>query len=97
MKPASKTSIEALINIERMKYNVTSTPTLQWLLRMTKLQMNTVTNRALYHQARIVHEAVRREVEFRNQVIKDELQLAEQWDLDCEDVATQRDDIGSGL
>lgn len=97
MKPAPKSSIETLINIERMKYSVTSTPTLQWLLRMTKLQMNIVTNRALYHQARLVHEAVRREVEFRNEVLKEELQIADQWDLDCEAVATQRDDLGSGL
>jgi hypothetical protein len=81
MKPASKYSIDVLVNIERMKYSVTSTPTLLWLLRMTKLQMNMVTNRALYHQARIVHEAVRQEVEFRNAILRDELQLAEQWEV----------------
>jgi hypothetical protein len=81
MKPACKSSIETLINIERMKYNGTSTPTRQWLLRLTKLQMNTVTNRALYHQARIVHEAVRREIVFRNSILKDELLLSEQWEV----------------
>lgn len=82
MKPACRSAIETLVNIERMKYHVTSTPTLQWLLRLTKLQMNTVVNRALYHQARLVHEAVRREIEFRNEVIAQELQLADQWDIE---------------
>jgi hypothetical protein len=81
MKPAPKSTMECLINIERAKYNITSTPTLQWLLRLTKLQMNTVTNRALYHQARIVHEAVKREIVFRNSILKDELLLSEQWEV----------------
>jgi len=81
MKPASKSSIETLVNIERYKYNVTSTPTLQWLLKVTILQMNTVTNRALYHQARIVHEAVRREIVFRNEILAQELQIADQWEV----------------
>jgi hypothetical protein len=81
MKPASKSSMECLINIERYKYNVTSTPTLQWLLKVTILQMNTVTNRALYHQARIVHEAVRREIVFRNEILAQELQIADQWEV----------------
>jgi hypothetical protein len=81
MKPAPMMAVMTLVNIERMKYETTSTPTLLWLLRMTKLQMNTVTNRALYHQARIVHEAVRQEVEFRNAILRDELQLVEQWEV----------------
>jgi hypothetical protein len=74
MKPASRKAIETLINIERLKYTSTTEPTLQWLLRLTKLQMNTVTNRALYHQARLVHEALRMEIEHRNQ-------LAKQWEV----------------
>jgi uncharacterized membrane protein YdbT with pleckstrin-like domain len=90
MKPASKKAIETLINIERLKYTSTTEPTLQWLLRVTKLQMNTATDRAMYHQVRLVHEALRREIERRSQLDK-------QWDLDREAVATQRDDLGSQL
>jgi len=88
MKPAPKSTMECLINIERAKYNITSTPTLQWLLRLTKLQMNTVSNRALYHQARIVHEAVRREIVFRNEVLALEIGIIttpDFWDCECEE------------
>jgi len=81
MKPMTQQQFNTLVNVERPKYNLISTPTLQWLLRETRIQISTVTNRALSHQARIVFEAVKREIEFRNSIIKDELLLAEQWEL----------------
>lgn len=77
---AGREEFESMVKLERYKYFETTTPTLQWLLRITKFQMNTAT-RKHYREARISHMAVKSEIEFRNTILRDELKMVEQWEV----------------
>lgn len=70
---------KSAVNNDRYHYLMTSTPVLQWLLNITAVQMK-IGSHERYREARVTHEAVKKEIEFRNYLLREELKLADQWE-----------------
>jgi rubrerythrin len=84
----NRKEFESIINRERMNYHTISTDTLQWLLKLTDEQIKSMKDRKRAHQARITNMAVRQELKFREDILRDELKLVttpDFWDCECEE------------
>ena len=79
MEPKNgREAFKLAVNSDRYNYFEVSTPVLQWLLKVTSVQMKNC-GRERYREARVTHEAVKKEIEFRNYILRVEMHLEEQW------------------